>query len=105
MAVLEGDRLVADAGCLGDRKIEIIVSAGKSAPPNPPGPEDGNIVDVLAPHEAIVPVIMSEILKRLPGRIGFDGIVACSGPLIRSRRSTQHGPLLEVGGTRTLEAK
>ena len=64
--ILEGDRLVADAGCFLDRKIGIVMPAGQSASPDESGPEDGDIVDVLAPDQAVVPVAVAEVLISIP---------------------------------------
>src|SRR5215471_17228241 len=95
-AVLEGDRLVADAWRFLDRKIEIVMPARQPASPYESGPENGDVVDVLTPDQAVVPVVMAKILKCFPRHIGFGWIVAGYGSVARSVGCQDRGALIEV---------
>src|SRR5271170_7721510 len=80
VAVLERDRLVADAGLL--RHVDGVVAAG-----GPLGAEaepfavdqsragDAEVVDVFAPQQGIVPVVMTVILIGVPFRFGLCWVV------------------------------
>src|SRR5262249_24030215 len=55
-----------------------------------------DIVDVLAPNQAVVPVTMAKVLKSFPRRIGFGWIVAGRGSVARCVGCQDRGALVEV---------
>src|SRR5262245_26194161 len=79
--------------------------AGQSASPDESGPEDGDVVDVLAPDQAVVPVVMAKILKSFPRLIGFGRIVAGSGSVARGIGCQDRGALIKVERHGAGEAK
>ena len=72
-AILQGNGLVADPGVLrfGARTVAfteaLAVDQARA--------DDGNIVQVLAPEERVVPVVMAVVLVGVPGSGRFGGVV------------------------------
>ena len=64
-AVLEGNGFVANP------RLFRIAASGQSLAPDQPPAQDGYIFYSLAPDQAIVPMIVPEVLVRLPGLVGF----------------------------------
>src|ERR1700719_3299015 len=73
LAILERDRLVRDARVFSDRTP--VFPSAQALAPNEPRPIDGNILQVLAPDQAIVPMAMTVILVLVPRLIRLRGIV------------------------------
>jgi len=71
VAIFQADGFIADAG--GERRVA--GAAAETFAPDQSVAQDGKIVDVFAPDEAVVPVAVAEVLISIPG-IGLGGIVA-----------------------------
>ncbi len=98
VAVLEGDGLIAHAGSLGPRSLA--AAPAETLAPNRSRAQDCEVPESFAPHQAIVPVIVSIVLVILPRCVGLGGVVAgaaghpsfghCSGeycrPLVQIKR-------------------
>ena len=79
-AVLEGDGLVADAGLLGDEGKSVAfwaAAVGEAFAPDEAGAGDGEVVEVFAPDEGVVPVVVAVVLVGLPGGFGLGCVVGC----------------------------
>ena len=63
-AILQRDGFVAHAGMLGDRARA--PSAAEAFAPDQAGADDGNILKTLAPDQAVVPMIVAEVLDSFP---------------------------------------
>ena len=79
-AVLERDRLVADAGLFGyiDRVVAASVPVCAEAEPfaiDQPGAGDAEVVDVFAPEQGVVPVIVAVVLVGVPWGVGLGCVV------------------------------
>ena len=66
-AIFQCDGLVPCAGMLGSRLD--IPTAAQPLAPNQASANDGYILQALTPNQAVVPMILAEVLIRLPGRI------------------------------------
>jgi hypothetical protein len=61
VTVLQGDRLVGGALCVGGWYSSFgHLTPAQSTAPDQTGPEDADITDVFAPNQAVVPVVVSE---------------------------------------------
>src|SRR5690242_19107020 len=82
-AILQGDRFVADASllCHWSRSP----TSAQSLPPDQASSDDGDVLQPLSPDQAVVPVIMFEILIRLPRRIRFGRIIRTRSTYVRIR--------------------
>ncbi len=104
-AELQCDRLVANAGlrCVGQIGVTV-VAATETFAPDTTRPEDGHVVEVLAPQETIVPVIVTIVLIGLPRTLRLGRIVAAAGcPLERHGGGQQRCTLIEVDSDIALE--
>ena len=79
--------------------------AGEATSPDAPGPQHGDIMDVLAPDQAVMPVVVAEILKVLPRGIGFSRIVAGCRSLARGVGGQDRGTVVEIERHGALQAK
>ena len=77
-AVLERDRLVGDAGLLGDRSRPVAFTQAPT--PDQAGTENRDVVEILAPDQAVVPVAVTEVLIGVEGvRLGLVIAIGGSG--------------------------
>src|SRR5690348_5869873 len=95
MAVLQADGFISHAIDASAFWVAAIRSIGahQPAPPDTPRPKDRNIVKALAPDQAVVPVVVPEILIRLPSLLRLRVIVAARLPL-RERIGGNHDSAL-----------
>ena len=82
-AILQADGFVAHS--VGE--FEVTISAAQALAPDQPLALDGNILQVFAPDQAVVPVAVAKILKFVPG-VGLGRIVAAARA--RGRRVGSH---------------
>ena len=76
-AAFESDRLVGDARCIGRRQARFGRLASTQAPTaDETRSDDRNVVDVLAPDQAVVPMVMAEVLVAFEWCIRFGGVKA-----------------------------
>ena len=87
-AVLQADGFVADAG----GKREVSISAAQAFAPDQPLAFDGDVFQILAPDQAVVPVAVTEVLKFVPC-VGLGRIIAaaCAGGRSFSRDDGRAG--------------
>ena len=83
VAILQADGFVAHAG----GQFDVVISAAQALAPDQSLALDGNILQVFAPDQAVVPVAVAKILKFVPG-IGLGRIVAAARA--RGRRVGSH---------------
>ena len=103
-AVLERDGLVADAGSGGVGQRLLVVAAAETFAPDEAGAEDAEVVDVLAPDEAVVPVIVAVVLIGLPRALRLGSVVAAAGEaFVRCGRGENGGALLKEESDVALE--
>ena len=77
-AVLEGNRFVGYSGLLCYEAEGVVVGAaavGEAFAPDESGAGDAEVVEVLAPEEGVVPVVVAVVLVGLPGVVGLACIV------------------------------
>src|SRR4029077_4045173 len=81
-AAFEGDRLVSDPGRIGRRQARFSRFASTQAPAaDETRSNDCDVVDVLAPDQAVVPMVMTEVLVAFEWCIRFGGVKAIAwGP-------------------------
>ena len=95
-AVLEGDGLVADAGSGGVGQKCFTMAAAKAFAPDQAGAEDGEVVDVFAPDQAVVPVIVAEVLVGFPGALRLGKVISSGGQaIVWGGRGEDGGALLK----------
>ena len=113
-AVLERDGLVAHAGLL--RSVERVIAAGrairsKTEPlaPDQPRPGDAEVMNLFAPKQRVMPVVVAVILMCVPIRLRLGRVVdsaVISSLLIGERRFSgdDRAALLQVQVNLTLQA-
>ena len=80
MAVLQSNGLVAHTWLAAVGKVKLTApSAAEAFAPDEPRAEDGSVVDVFAPDQGVVPVIMAVVLVGLPRTLRLGGIVSAGG--------------------------
>ena len=72
-AVFQRDGFIADAGGQG----EIAVATAEALAPDQSLAFDGNVLQVFAPDQAVVPVAVAEVLIVVPG-VGFGRVIAAA---------------------------
>src|ERR1700730_6053322 len=77
-AVLERDSLIADARLLGDKRRTIgrvAEASGEAFAPDEARAGDAEVVNVLAPQQRIVPMVMAVVLIGVPCGVRFSRVV------------------------------
>src|SRR5690348_6730172 len=77
-AVLQCDGFVAYARRFGSRGI-VAFAAAQPFAPDEASPNDGDVMQVLAPDETVVKVGMAEVLVSVGGGIRLGGVVTAAG--------------------------
>ncbi len=67
------------------------MTAAQALSPDEAGTEDAEVVDVLSPNEAVMPVIVAVVLERLPLALRFGCIVAAGGEAVVGSRRGENG--------------
>ncbi len=106
MAVLQRNRLVTSS--LGARDVEIALRIAPVAQPFAPdqsATEYRDIVQPVAPDEAVAPVVVAVVLVRLPGALGLGGVVAATRESFRGNGCREYRRAeIEVQGDAALQA-
>src|SRR5690348_443936 len=76
-AVLQRDGFVADARRFGSRGV-VALAAAEPFAPDEASSNDGDVVQVFAPDEAVVKMGMAEVLVTIGGRVGLGRVVAAA---------------------------
>lgn len=99
-AILQRDGFVAYALNAAIARIVAVraVAAHEAASPDAPWAVNGNVVQVHTPDEAIVPVIVPEVLISLPQLRGLGIVVAAGLALGRRIRGNDHRAPIEKKG-------
>ncbi len=95
MAILQRNRFVS-----GPRLVFFVERISSPATIQPFAPDstrsrDAAIVQVLAPDQTVVPVGVTVILVRMPGRIGLGRVIAASGSIGRLGCRQNRRPLIQ----------
>jgi hypothetical protein len=84
-AVLEGDGFVADAGLLGyeadscrGRRVVGAAAEAEAFAVDEAGAGDAEVVEVFAPEEGVVPVVVAVVLVGVPGGVGLGCVVGAA---------------------------
>jgi len=78
VAVLESDGLIAYAGLLSDKRAALVLlrpAIGEAFAPDEAGAGDADVMEVFAPEQRVVPVVVSVVLIGIPCCFWFGGIV------------------------------